>query len=360
MVFASPRLAGSRAFRRISEILGTSLCPSSRIAEKIRTLRGLDDENQAAVGISTTKKDTFLTATPPRPLNRWLIYAVWILLCLLLFAKPLYGLFELANQDETASHVLLIPFISAWLLYTGRKQLQPDGAFGFLPVVIFLAPAVLLPFLASRCESCAPKDRLSVCILSFVLLLVSGFVLILGTAAAKASWFALTFLLFTVPLPDIFLRRVIYGLQSCSAAIAELFFNLSGTPVLREGFVFRLPKMSIEVAQECSGIRSSLALLILALLVAHFSFRPFWKKLVFVVAGLGMMLLKNGIRIAALTLLANYVDPDFLYGKLHHQGGIVFFLIGLALLLPVYWFLRKGEPSAPGGVPQKSGRWFFS
>ena len=301
-----------------------------------------------------------MTATSPRSLNRWLIYAVWVLLCLLLFAKPLYALFELASQDETASHVLLIPFISAWLLYTGRKQLQPGGAFGFWPAVIFLAPAVMLPLLASRCGSCASKDHLSVYILSLVLLLISGFILILGTAAAEASWFALAFLLFTVPLPDVFLRKVIYGLQTGSAAIAELFFNLSGTPVLREGFVFRLPKMSIEVAQECSGIRSSLALLILALLVAHFSFRPFWKKLVFVLAGLGMMLLKNGIRIAALTLLANYVDPDFLYGKLHHRGGIVFFLIGLALLLPVYWLLRQGEPSKTGGVPQKSGTPFFS
>lgn len=117
--------------------------------------------------------------------------------------------------------------------------------------------------------------------------------------------------------------------------------------MLREGFVFRLPKMSIEVAQECSGIRSSLALLILALLVAHFSFRPFWKKLTFVAAGLCMMLVKNGIRIATLTLLANYVNPSFLTGRLHHQGGIVFFLIGLSLLLPLYWALRKGEASAP-------------
>jgi hypothetical protein len=38
-----------------------------------------------------------------------------------------------------------------------------------------------------------------------------------------------------------------------------------------------------------------------------------------------------------------YVDPGFLTGRLHHQGGIVFFLIGLLLLLPVLWFLQRGE-----------------
>ena len=56
-----------------------------------------------------------------------------------------------------------------------------------------------------------------------------------------------------------------------------------------------------------------------------------------------MMILKNGIRIATLTLLAMYVDPGFLYGRLHHQGGVVFFLIGLLLLLPILLLLQKSE-----------------
>ena len=65
-----------------------------------------------------------------------------------------------------------------------------------------------------------------------------------------------------------------------------------------------------------------------------------------------MMLIKNGIRIATLTLLANYVNPDFLYGRLHHQGGIAFFLVGLVLLLPVFWYLRRGEGVRGGGADQ--------
>jgi exosortase len=287
-----------------------------------------------------------LTAAPPLPSNRWLIFGAWVSLSLLLFARPVYGLFQLAKQDETASHILLIPIITAWLLYTERKPLQTQGGFSIWPAVLFLGPSLLMAIFSLNCEACAPKTRLSGYTLSLILLVIAGYVLILGLATAKSSWFALAFLLFAIPIPDLFLHRIIYWLQAGSAAIAELFFNLSGAPVLRQGFVFRLPKMSIEVAAECSGIRSSLALLILALLVAHFSFRPLWKKLVFVAAGLCMMLVKNGIRIATLTLLANYINPAFLTGSLHHQGGIVFFLIGLALLLPVYWALRRGEAHA--------------
>jgi exosortase len=277
--------------------------------------------------------------------NRWLLFGLWVFLSLLLFAKPVYELVQLANHDETASHILLIPFISAWLIYTERNFLGPGVPLAIRPAMLFLVPSLVTAMVSLNCPACAPRTRLSGYILALLLLVVAGFIFAFGSAAAKSSAFALAFLLFAIPIPDVFLSKIIYALQAGSAEIAELFFNLSGAPVLRQGFVFRLPVMSIEVAQECSGIRSSLALLILALLVAHFSFRPFWKKLAFVAAGLSMMLVKNGIRIATLTLLANYVNPAFLTGRLHHQGGIVFFLIGLGLLLPVYWLLRKGEVS---------------
>jgi exosortase len=295
------------------------------------------------------EKDRPLTTTPPHPYKRWLFFGVWVVLSLLLFAKPIFGLVQLSWEDATASHILLIPFICAWLMYSERKDSMSASGFSLRPSIVFLLAALLLVLISARCAFCSPKDRLSIHILSLVLLLIAGFVLILGAAKARASSFALAFMLFAIPIPDVILNKVIYWLQVGSAAIAEIIFNLSGAPVLREGFFFRLPKISIEVAQECSGIRSSLALLILALLVAHFSFRPLWKKALFACAGLCMMLIKNGIRIATLSLLGNYVDPDFLYGRLHHQGGVVFFLVGLILLLPVYWYLRKGE-GVLGGV----------
>jgi len=294
-----------------------------------------------------------LTSTPPRNINPWPVFAVWALLSLLLFWKPVFGLFQLASQDDTASHIVLVPFISAWLLWTARKLPKPQDAFELWPAAPFFLTSALTAILSLNCGLCGARNRLSAYALSLVLLLTAGFVFTLGSAAAKSSWFALAFLLFAVPIPEVLLQRTIYGLQAGSAAIAEFLFNLSGVPVLRQGFVFRLPKVSIEVAQECSGIRSSLALLILAVLVAHFSFRPMWKKVAFVAAGLGMMLVKNGVRIATLTLLANYVNPAFLTGNLHHRGGDVFFLIGLALLLPVYWLLRRGEARTASLVTQQ-------
>jgi len=271
------------------------------------------------------------------------VFGTWAAVVSLLFWKPLYGVVQLACRDDTYSYILLIPFIFAWLLYRERKQSQLETGTSRWPGMVFILAGGLGAFLPSRCNSCSMTTIFAIYSLSFVLLLIGGFVLIMGRAKARASVFSLSFLALAVPIPDFLLGKIIYWLQAGSADVASVLFDLSGAPVLRDGFVFRLPRISIEVAEECSGIRSSMALLILALLLAHFSFRPFWKKLAFVLAGLSMMLIKNGIRIVALTLLANYVNPNFLYGNLHHQGGIVFFLIGLALLVPVFWFLRKSE-----------------
>jgi len=275
--------------------------------------------------------------------KRWGLFALCIFLSSLAFWSPLSGLFRLSLQDETYSYIPVIPLIVCWLFYAERNQKSDSAPISWAPCTPFLASAVLATIWARRCTTCSSVNQLSIYILALILIWISAFILFMGTPKSRSSLFSLGFLVLLIPIPDFLLSRFIYWLQSGSAEIAEVIFNLSGAPVLREGFIFRLPRISIDVAPECSGIRSSMALLVLALLLAHFAFRPAWKKIIFVLAGLLMMLLKNGIRIATLTLLANYVNPDFLYGNLHHRGGVVFFVIGLILLVPLFWYLRKGE-----------------
>jgi exosortase len=276
-------------------------------------------------------------------LKPWFTYALFVVASLALFWRPATALVQLALTDQDASHILLIPLISGWLIFSARKSLSPVDKFQFSEASIFLLPAISLVVLCTRRSALSPSTRLAACTLALILVLTGGFVGIWGRSQLQKLWFPFAFLLFAVPLPDFLLARVIYLLQAGSAAITGAMFDLTGVPALREGFIFHLPRVSIEIAQECSGIRSSMALLILAVLVSHFAFRPFWKKAVFVCAGLVMMIVKNGIRISTLTLLAIYVDPGFLFGKLHRQGGFLFFLLGLALLLPIFWLLRRGE-----------------
>jgi exosortase len=278
-----------------------------------------------------------------RALNPWLLYTFWIAGCCLLFWIPLRTLIGFALNSENASHILLIPIIVIWLLYLDRQRITHCGSFDFYAGLLSALPAVAISVIVMRNSNVSADLRLAGLILGLLLLLVAGFLVIFGRSSTRRVWFSLSLLAFAIPIPEFVLNPVIYCLQAGSAAVAGAVFDWTGTPVLREGFVFHLPGLSIEVAKECSGIRSSMALLILALLVAHFSFSKFWKKVLFVLAGLVMMLVKNGVRIATLTLLATYVDPSFLFGRLHHDGGVVFFLLGIVLLLPIYWLLRRGE-----------------
>jgi exosortase len=276
--------------------------------------------------------------------RRLLFYALWLVLSIAFFWKPCVALVRFSLVNDNASHIILIPFISAWLIYIEQKQIFRRVSFDYsFAGVLFTISAVTYIWTFRSPASWTQADLLAGFALALVLLWISGFVLFFGRAALKNAPFPLLFLFLTIPLPDALLNRSIYFLQKGSADVAEMIFDLVGVPALREGFVFHLAHFNIEVAKECSGIRSSLALLILALVVGHLLLHTLWRQAVLVIAGLLIMVVKNGIRIATLTILAQYVDPGFLYGRLHREGGVVFFLLGLVLLLPILWLLQRSE-----------------
>lgn len=271
-------------------------------------------------------------------------YGLWLLLTAAIFWQPGSALIHYSLTHDDASHIVLIPLMSAWLLYFEGKRIFAGLSHDYVSAATLIGIAVGASLLAWRSGvNWSATGVLALWILALVCSWAAGFALIFGRFALRNARFALLFLLLMVPIPESWLNYLIYCLQKGSADVAGLIFDLAGVPALREGFIFRLAHVTIEVAAECSGIRSSMALLILALLVGHLFLRTFWKQTLFVLAGLAIMIIKNGIRIATLTILSQYVDPGFLYGRLHHEGGIVFFLIGLVLLFPVFWLLQRSE-----------------
>jgi exosortase len=276
--------------------------------------------------------------------RRFVFYGLWLALSLVFFWKPCVALFRFSLANDNASHVILIPFISAWLIYIKQNQIFRRVYFDYsVAAAFFPLSAVACVWTWRSAPFWTQADILAGYMLALVLLWLAGFVLFFGRGALENGRFPLLFLFLTIPFPAALLNHSIYILQKGSADIAEMIFDLVGVPAFREGFVFHLAHFNIEVAKECSGIRSSLALLILALVVGYLFLRTLWKQLVFVIAGLLIMVVKNGVRIATLTILAEYVDPSFLLGRLHHEGGVVFFLLGLLLLLPILWLLQRGE-----------------
>lgn len=289
---------------------------------------------------------TAATGVPPQDARRHAFFIAFVLVSSLAFFKTLSELVQYSLHDPSSSHIVMIPFISFFLLYIERQKVFPVTASSVAPGLIVVSGALVLYWCAHR--GLIPRDgnwALSLGTLAIILVWVGGYICCYGMAALSAGAFSLLFLLLMVPVPDPVLDWVIHALQEGSTDVAYSIFKLVGTPVLRQGFVLTLPSVTIEVAQECSSIRSSMALFITSLLAAHLYLRTGWKKLVLVLLVFPLSLIKNGIRIGTLTLLSMYVDPSFLTGNLHRQGGFAFFFLALLILLPVFlWMERSDKP----------------
>lgn len=301
-------------------------------------------DNPSSVDTSIEKRQVASSA-------RWhhLCFGAFLFATVLLAWRFLAILAVYAIGNDSASHILLIPFIAIFLMFFGRQRIfgkHLGRSLGWGSIAV--APGLLALLYFDYGSPAAGSWSFSASGLALVAIWVAGFGMCYGWRAAHSTRFSLCLLVLLVPWPDPLLSRVVHALQSGSTDIAYLLFRISGVPVLRTGFVLSLPSVTVRVAEECSSIRSSIALFITCLLTAHLYLRKAWTTWILVVLALLFSVVKNGIRIATLTLLSVYVDPSFLRGSLHRDGGILFFLLALAMLWPFLRILQRAEGSPSG------------
>jgi exosortase C (VPDSG-CTERM-specific) len=270
------------------------------------------------------------------------------------FSKPLFSLAVYAAGEALHSHILLIPFVSAYLIYIRRDALPRDYTFSvgwaMIPLItgaISLA-AAWTPGVFG--QPLSQNDYLTLMALSFVCFFAAGGFCFLGRKWMAAAAFPFAFLIFMVPMPDRVADFLETASKLASADAASMFFNISGTPVLRDGAFFHLPNITIEVAQECSGIRSSLVLFITSLLAANLFLKTPWRRIVLVAAVIPLGILRNGLRIVFIGLLCVHFGPDMINSIFHKRGGPPFFVLSLIPLFLLLWWLRRGglEVRGPG------------
>jgi len=187
------------------------------------------------------------------------------------------------------------------------------------------------------------NDYATVLTASSLVVLWGAFIFAYGTKAFSSALFPMLFLVFMIPVPSVVMEGIITFLQKGSTEFANFLLWVSQVPYYREGFVFHTIGIDVEVAPECSGIRSGLALLITALLAGYLFLNSWWRRVILALCVIPITMLKNGIRITTLTLLSTYVDPRILQSPLHREGGIPFFILALLLMAPILYFLRKRE-----------------
>jgi len=285
-------------------------------------------------------------ATSVWGLPNHIYFASLVAVSIPLFWSPLrtladYSLRTGQHEFDKYSHALLIPLISALLVWRERnrafRKIERSYAVGGL--MFFTALSLdALPRIAGWPRA---EGALSLQLPGLALFWAAAFISCYGTQAAGAMRFPLLFLLLMVPLPNVILDPLLKLVQFGSAEFCSATFSVFGVPFMRDGFVFTLPAVSIEVAKECSGIHSSIALFIVSLIAAYLFLSSLWARTLLAVCVVPVVSLSNGVRIAGLSLLASYIDPGFLYGSLHRQGGAAFFLLALSMLYLVLRLLRR-------------------
>jgi exosortase len=251
---------------------------------------------------------------------------------LALFWKPLASLVSLSLNDYRYSHIVLIPIISICLIYWKRKT-------------VFLGerwcPSVGVPLLAGGAalylfgRSSLIGQSYGLCLVAFAIVFVwvAAFVLCYGPRPARAALFPLLFLFLCAPVPSAWLNTIIVMLQRGSAEMTHVLFKVVGLPAFREGFTFSLPGITIEIAKECSSIRSGTALFITGLLAGYAFIRSPWRRVCLSALTIPIAMFTNAVRIVILSWLSVRVDPSFLFGNLHHEGGALFSLISVVALV---------------------------
>jgi exosortase len=287
--------------------------------------------------VSAAQQEPILSL-PPR-----LVFCFLAATSLAIWWRPLGLTFSLALQDEQFTHILLILPISVALIFLDwiPGTISAGPALKFVPPLVI---AIMLNGTASlRMFRVPPDIQLSIEMLAFVVWAIASFGFSFGISALRRALFPLLFLIWIIPLPDFAVNGIVEFLQRGSAAAAHLLFAAARVPVEQRGLFLRIPGFILEVAPECSSIRSSMILIVTTMVLAYLLLRSRWKRVLLVAVAIPLSVAKNGLRIFVLGYLAIRVDRGFLTGKLHRDGGVIYLLIALAVIVALLWILRSGE-----------------
>jgi exosortase C (VPDSG-CTERM-specific) len=299
--------------------------------------------------IIPTRTENITASTPPKQGQKWRFWGggCFAIVLLAAFAQPLLALINHVARSELYSYILLVPFVSAYLLYIRRDQLPKNYVIDPPLAIVCLAGGLgvlaITWWLDFPGRAPANNDYLTLLTLSFLCCLAAGGFFFLGRRWMRAAAFPLAYLIFMVPMPDAMTQALETASKFASAEVANVFFHLSGTPFIRKGLIFQLPNIIIQVAQECSGIRSSVVLLMTSAVAANLFLRTPWRRFALIAFVIPLAMLRNGFRILVIGLLCVNAGPQMIHSVIHRQGGPVFFLLSLIPFFVVLWWLRRGD-----------------
>ncbi len=266
-------------------------------------------------------------------------WTVWIsifaVLLLVLYGPILKALVLDWWRDPNYGHGFLVPVFSAFVLWRKRERLarlilRPSN-FG---IIVMLGAVGLLLVGSLGAELFTTR-------FSF-LVMIGGIVLFLaGWGMLRAILFPLGFLVLMIPIPVLIYNQITFPLQLLASRFATFWLQLINVPVLREGNLIILPNYTLEVVDACSGIRSLMTLITLAIAYGYLVEDNRWLRWALVLLMIPIAIVSNSIRILGAGILTYHYGPRMAEGFFHEFSGWVIFVAALFLMFACHWLLRK-------------------
>jgi exosortase len=268
------------------------------------------------------------------------LWQMGVLAALLLYLyEP--SLVRLATQwweDPNFSHGFLVPLFSAFVVWHTRARFasmipQPSSA-----GLLILSFAMLLLVVGQL------GAELFLARFSLLLVVAGLIVLFLGWNFFSAALFPWAFLILMIPIPAILYNQITFPLQLLASRVATAALAILGIPVLREGNVITLPSMALEVAEACSGIRSLMSLLTVAIIYGFITEKRLWIRYLLTAASVPIAVIANSVRIIGTGLLVQHWNADAAQGYFHASWGWIIFVISLLMLYVFHRLIRAMWP----------------
>ncbi|HET7696778.1 MAG TPA: exosortase A [Vicinamibacterales bacterium] len=246
---------------------------------------------------------------------------------LLVYLPVLTSLVRQWASDDNYSHGFLVAPFAVYFAWLRRREL---AALPVRPHWIGLGVVAgsLAVLLAGRLGA-----ELFLARVSLIGLIAGTIVFLYGGAHLRVLAFPIGFLLLMVPLPAVVFNQLAFPLQLVASRAGETVLAASGIPVLREGNILMLPTTTLEVVEACSGIRSLVSLLTLALILGKLTEPRLWARVALAVLALPVAIVANAARVAGTGLAAEWISPQAAEGFFHEFSGWVMFVVAFALLL---------------------------
>ena len=271
------------------------------------------------------------------PIQLYGLLAITLVAAIVPFAGVLGDLYNIWNLQPEYSHGIIIPVLSAYLIWRRREELRGLPFTGSWLGLVLIAVGLALRLVGLITTMTTIEHY------AFLVVLYGLILSLTGPVIFRRLRMPLFILLFAVPLPNFFNTALSLQLQFLSSELGVWVIRAAGISVLLEGNIIDLGNYQLEVAQACSGLRYLFPLMTLAFIAASLFRGPLWKRAILFLASIPITVIMNSVRIGFIGITVEHWGPAMAEGALHDfEGWLVFMLSTGALILTALLLTRLG------------------